>query len=358
MTLSLAMIVRDEERTLGRVLADAATFCDELVVVDTGSVDATRDIAARAGAKVVDFPWVDHFAKARNASFDACTSDWIVWLDADDTVSPAVQSQLRGLKSDLDDRYDAMWMTYRYHFDSNGQCTRSFPRERLLRRAAGLRWVGAVHEVIAVPAGRSLERLDLYVDHRPYEGKDEVREGRNLRILEREYAAGDRSTRTLFYYGNELLDANRYEEALAAYISYLEAADLDWERHQARMKMAQCADALGRTEESVAHLHAALREDPARANAFVALGRRYFQLQQWSRALPWFAAAAALTPPTTGFVDPPDYSWLPLDHLGVCLINLGRYEDGIGASLQALAAGHPYAERLRDNIKWAVEQIP
>lgn len=358
MTLSLAMIVRDEERTLGRVLADAATFCEEMVVVDTGSVDATREIAARAGAKVLDFPWVDHFAAARNASFDACTSDWVIWLDADDTVPPAVQQQLRDLKGSLNESYDALWLTYRYHFDSDGQCTRSFPRERVLRRAAGLRWVGAVHEVIAVPEGRSLERLDLHIDHRPYDGKDQVREGRNLRILEREFSEGDRSARTLFYYGNELLDADRFEDALAAYVSYLEVGELDWERHQARMKMAQCADALGRPEEAVGHLHAALREDPSRANAFVALGRRYFLQSDWPRAVPWFAAAAALTPPGNGFVDPPDYTWLALDHLGVCLINLGRYEAGVEVTLQALRAGHPHADRLRGNIQWAVGQVP
>ena len=74
---SLAMIVRDAEQDIGNVLDDAAVFCDELVVVDTGSVDATKKVAAEHGASVYDFEWIDDFSAARNASFDFCGGRWI-----------------------------------------------------------------------------------------------------------------------------------------------------------------------------------------------------------------------------------------------------------------------------------------
>src|SRR5580692_9110946 len=86
---SLAMIVRDAETQIEGVLEDASTFCDELIVVDTGSEDATKELAAARGAKVFEFEWIDDFAAARNASFEHCTGDWILWLDADDRIPPA-----------------------------------------------------------------------------------------------------------------------------------------------------------------------------------------------------------------------------------------------------------------------------
>jgi tetratricopeptide (TPR) repeat protein len=250
-----------------------------------------------------------------------------------------------------------VWLTYSYHFDSNGICTFAFPRERILRRTAGLSWVGAVHEVISIPAGRSLERLDLRIEHRPHAGKDAVRKGRNLRILEREFRAGDRSARTLFYYANELLDNDRYQDALAPYAAYLQVSDVGWERHQAYLSMSRCASQLGREQEAVEYLHCALREDASRSVAFLELGRRHFERRDWAQALPWYAAAAALRQPTVGFVDPPDYSWRPLDYLGVCQINLGLFEEGITTTMRALLAGHPDAERLRANIRWATDQL-
>src|SRR4051794_13451064 len=107
------MIVRDEEGILARVLGDAATFCDELVVVDTGSSDATVEVAARCGARVEHFAWVDDFAAARNFSFDAATGDWIVWLDADDRVPAPVQAAIREAKSTtMTGPYDAILSPY------------------------------------------------------------------------------------------------------------------------------------------------------------------------------------------------------------------------------------------------------
>src|SRR5262249_6489310 len=73
--LSLCMIVRDEEANLPDCLGSVADLVDEVVVVDTGSADRAQEVAARFGAKVVDFPWVDSFAAARNESLRHATGD-------------------------------------------------------------------------------------------------------------------------------------------------------------------------------------------------------------------------------------------------------------------------------------------
>ena len=358
--LSLTMIVRDEQSILGRVLGQAASFCDEMVIVDTGSQDHTPEVAREAGARVIDFVWADDFAAARNASLNACRGDWVLWLDADDIVTPDVQVAIRAAKREiLTDNLDAVTTPYRFSFAAaTGECTFSFPRERLVRRIPQLRWVGAVHEVLMVPGSRVLHREDLYIEHHPDPTKRTLKSSRNLRIIERAVQAGDRSSRTLYYYACELRDAGRDADALEVYAAYLQDPGAEWERYTALISMSECSERLGRSDEAVKHLYAAMRLDPSRAEAFLRLGWRYFERKEWAKALPFYSAAAAAEAPTQGFVSPPDYTWRPWDYISVCLANLGRHEESIAATIRSLNASNPEQERLRANLHWSVDQLP
>jgi glycosyltransferase involved in cell wall biosynthesis len=97
LTLSLCMIVRDEEEMLPRCLEAIAPVVDEIIVVDTGSRDATAEIARSFGARVIEHEWVDSFAAARNVSFDAATGDWLMFVDADQVLVSDDADQLRAL---------------------------------------------------------------------------------------------------------------------------------------------------------------------------------------------------------------------------------------------------------------------
>jgi glycosyltransferase involved in cell wall biosynthesis len=94
MKVSLTMIVRDEEKNISACLQSVAGLFDEIVVVDTGSTDRTREIAREFGAKVFDFAWVDDFAAARNEALARATGDYAFWLDADDVVDPPERAKL------------------------------------------------------------------------------------------------------------------------------------------------------------------------------------------------------------------------------------------------------------------------
>jgi glycosyltransferase involved in cell wall biosynthesis len=91
------MIVRDEQANLPRCLASVEGLFDEIVVVDTGSTDRTREVAREFGARVFEFVWVDDFAAARNAALEHATGDYAFWLDADDVVDPPEREKLRAL---------------------------------------------------------------------------------------------------------------------------------------------------------------------------------------------------------------------------------------------------------------------
>ena len=133
-TISLCMIVKNEEANLSKCLSSIKDIVDEIVVVDTGSNDATKEIARRFTDKVLDFDWVDDFSKARNYAFEQATKDYILWLDADDVLLEPDQIKMARLKETLGPSIDGVMMKYNTGFDKNGNVTFSYYRERLVRR--------------------------------------------------------------------------------------------------------------------------------------------------------------------------------------------------------------------------------
>jgi tetratricopeptide (TPR) repeat protein len=101
-TISLCMIVRDEERTLARCLESVSPFVDEMVIVDTGSKDGTVSIAESFGARVIHEEWQDDFSAARNRSLEEARGGWILCLDADEIISPEAGEDLRRIASNKD----------------------------------------------------------------------------------------------------------------------------------------------------------------------------------------------------------------------------------------------------------------
>ena len=119
-SLSLAMIVKNEQDLLRRALQDVREICDEMVVLDTGSTDDTMTIASEEGAFVHQLAWSGDFATARNASFAWCSCDWILWLDADDVLPESTKHTILALKDSLSDNLDMVLAPYRYRFSDDG----------------------------------------------------------------------------------------------------------------------------------------------------------------------------------------------------------------------------------------------
>ena len=88
--LSLCMIVKNEEKLLPGCLESAKDFVDEIIIVDTGSTDKTIEIAKQYNAKIYEHPWENNFSKHRNQSISYATSDWILYLDADEELANQV----------------------------------------------------------------------------------------------------------------------------------------------------------------------------------------------------------------------------------------------------------------------------
>ena len=199
-SVSLCMIVKNEEDVLERCLESAAGLVEEIIIVDTGSTDRTKEIAARFTQRIIDFPWRDDFAAARNESFAHASMDYCLWLDADDVLLEEDRAAFLALKESLDPAVSVVMAPYHTGFDESGRVTFSYYRERLIKNRAGMRWAGAVHEAIA-PVGRVLYGA-FAVTHRKTRPSDP---DRNLRIYQAQLAAGrELEPRQHFYYGREL----------------------------------------------------------------------------------------------------------------------------------------------------------
>jgi glycosyltransferase involved in cell wall biosynthesis len=127
-TISLCMIVKNEEDTLGRCLKSVKDIVDEIIIVDTGSSDRTKEVAGSFTSKIYDFKWIDDFSAARNYSCSKATMDYIMWLDADDVILEEDALKIQQLKVTIAHNVDIVMMKYNYSFDENGHITLSFFR--------------------------------------------------------------------------------------------------------------------------------------------------------------------------------------------------------------------------------------
>src|SRR6266567_7870567 len=97
MSVSLCLMVRNEEAKLATCLQSAIDLVHETIVLDTGSTDGTRELATKLGARVFDFPWCDDFAAGRNECIRHATGDFIFWMDADERIDSLNREKLRAL---------------------------------------------------------------------------------------------------------------------------------------------------------------------------------------------------------------------------------------------------------------------
>jgi glycosyltransferase involved in cell wall biosynthesis len=181
------MIVRDEEAALPRCLASVASVADELVVVDTGSTDATREVARAHGARVLEFDFtrVD-FAAARNHGLDHATGSHVLVLDADEALAPGSVDEVRAAVADR--RADAAVVNRRNLLD--GAVRRVDHAVRLFPNRPEYRYRHRVHETVdeaILEAGGRLRRSGIVIDHHlPPEADELAKSRRYLDLLEEE----------------------------------------------------------------------------------------------------------------------------------------------------------------------------
>ncbi|MBI3462405.1 MAG: glycosyltransferase, partial [Planctomycetes bacterium] len=223
LSISLCLIMRDNQRTIGACLESVRQWVDQMVCIDTGSNDETPNIAERLGARVFHFPWCDSFSAARNESFRHARGEWIFWMDSDDTIDAengrAMKARVLG---QVDPAITAFTMkVYCPGAGENGDVgVTAVDQVKLIRNFPELRWDRRIHEQI-IPAirraGGEIVQTDLHLvhsgaDHTP-DGKNRKLE-RDLRLLGLELEEFPDHPFTLFNLGMTYRDAGQYDRAI------------------------------------------------------------------------------------------------------------------------------------------------
>lgn len=182
------MIVRNESAHIGECLQSLQGLVDDVVVVDTGSEDRTKDIAASYDARIFEFPWDDDFSAARNFAIDQARGRWILYIDADERLRPYDRSNLEVLLGDPGK------VAYRVRFHVKSTLT-AFYEYRIFRNDPRIRFSGLMHEKItpgidrmAAEDGLEIAKCDITLVHLGYDGDQTKKHHRNLPLLRKQLA--------------------------------------------------------------------------------------------------------------------------------------------------------------------------
>jgi len=290
MTISVCMIVKNEEKNLAGCLDCLKDVADEIVIVDTGSTDKTKEIAGQYTDKVYDFAWIDDFAAARNFAFSKATMDYIYSADADERLDEENQAKFLQLKEILLPEIEIVQMYYCNQLENN--TIYSFDKEyrpKLYKRLREFVWREKIHEVVALEP--VVYDSDIEIIHKPHGNHG----GRDLRIFAKMIADGEPiSKRLREIYAKELFIVGKeadFEQAEAFFKVCVEGATDEDE-----LKRAAC----------VLARHYRIKDDAAEFFKYALkvtvlggcsemcceIGQFYFEREDYEEAAMWFYNAA------------------------------------------------------------------
>lgn len=290
-TVSLCMIVKNEEAVLARCLDTVADLVDEIIIVDTGSTDRTKEIAARYTEKLYDFEWVDDFSKARNFAFSKATKEYIYSADADEVLDKENRERFRILKECMLSEIEIVQMKYGnqlsygtvYNFDEEY-------RPKLFKRQRSFVWEEAIHETVRLQP--VVYDSDIVITHMPTSPHGE----RDLHNFEKQIAAGRKlSKRLQSMYARELLMVGTKENLLAAE-GYFEQVSRDAEADADALLEACCilTRAARLREDTVAFMKYAMKAVASEGCSEICLelGSFYEEQGDLEEAVIWYYNAA------------------------------------------------------------------
>lgn len=325
-SISLCMILKNEEDVIARCLDCVKGIVDEIIIVDTGSTDKTKEIVKNYTDKIYDFEWIDDFAAARNFSFSKATKEYILWIDADEVLFKEDQDKLLKLKESLNSNIDTVTMTDHRGLNENGEPLLRYKRNRLVKRKNNFKWIGFIHEYIEVSG--NVYESDIAVTHQKLHDVGD----RNLRIYRSKLSEGHTlSTRDVYYYGKELYYNDFHDEAIKVLDPFIDMNAWIEEKIDALCKISSCYLCKNNYEKTREVLYRTFEYTRPRAEAVYRIAYAFEREGRYEEAIDWYESILNLKMPKGcyGFIFPEYWTWKPHLQLTVCYYKLKNIEKAI-----------------------------
>lgn len=289
-SISVCMIVKNEEANLPKCLDSLTGIADEIIIVDTGSTDATQDVARRYTDLVFEYTWTDDFAEARNFSLAKARCDYVYVADADEVIDEENRERFVQLKQAILPDVEVVEMAYANQLSQS--TTSNFDvefRPKLFRRLRPFQFVDPIHEVLRTDP--IVYRSNVVIRHNPTEGHGV----RDLAILAKLVARGMKfSSRLEMMYARELMLAGELADFRAAR-PYFETVRADPTRPSEVLRRAACVLArcavLQKDGDMLLRFAAPELVGQPPAEICCALGDYYLATDDEQQAADWYAAA-------------------------------------------------------------------
>lgn len=291
-TISVCMIVKNEEKVLARCLESLRDVADEIIIVDTGSTDSTKKIAANYTDKIYDFEWINDFAAARNFSISKATMDYIYVADADEVIDEVNRKRFIRLKQVMLEEIEIVQMKYSNQLEYN--TTYNFDEEyrpKLYKRLRTFRFTEPIHENVELTP--VIYDSDIVIQHRPISGHAE----RDFSIFQKLIQNGGTLSPKLYeMYAKELFIAGKELDFENAYLYFKEFADREAgserERKIYECVLAKCyrfrSDITGMMKYALRNI----ADGKASSEVCFELGEFFYSKEDYKEAIIWYYNAA------------------------------------------------------------------
>lgn len=336
--ISLALIVSPTKKAakqLDAALSSVEGIFDDIQVTVTGTCNQVEMVAAKHGAHVSHFEWIDNFAKARNFNFEQCTGDWIVWMDADDLLKGGENLRAHIELADANN-VEGLAFLYEYAHDDQGNVTDKHWKTQAVKNNGHAEWRGIIHEDLLPKRPANYASVsDVIRVHTATAEDAEASLQRNVAILEKAVAIEPGEPRHYFYLARCYVGLADWHKVLEAVASYLKLSGWKEERYEALNMAGEAHMRMGDLDTALQTFQDAILQNEDAPDAYIYKARVYIQKEEWLNALTNLEIAERRDPDAAILKRTALYDHDLYVLCALCFLQLGKFDRAIACAKKA-----------------------